>query len=178
MGTVSLSPYHPPIVPDLSKIQLADSCLDSYKGIGYSKVDNEGTPDRCEFWGLAKDNILGVIEVESLPVVLEDARDTLRSFIERSHAICMLMLSYLNIHLGLPAGTLASIHDLHQPSGDQACMLKMPPQPEGDRRTSLLAHTDFGSISMVWNILGGCSPAVQVLFSSIVTISFTVPNLM
>lgn len=31
----------------------------------------------------------------------------------------------------------------------------MPAQPEGDRRTSLLPHTDFGSVTLVWNILGG-----------------------
>ena len=31
----------------------------------------------------------------------------------------------------------------------------MPPQPHGDRRTSLLAHTDFGSVTLLWNILGG-----------------------
>jgi isopenicillin N synthase-like dioxygenase len=31
----------------------------------------------------------------------------------------------------------------------------MAPQLPGDQRTSLLAHTDFGSLTLLWNILGG-----------------------
>ena len=31
----------------------------SYKAQGVSKVDDKGTPDRCEFWGLSKDDIIG-----------------------------------------------------------------------------------------------------------------------
>jgi isopenicillin N synthase-like dioxygenase len=31
----------------------------------------------------------------------------------------------------------------------------MAPQPCGDERISLLAHTDFGSITLLWNIIGG-----------------------
>lgn len=31
----------------------------------------------------------------------------------------------------------------------------MAPQPEANRGTSLLAHTDLGSVTLVWNVLGG-----------------------
>lgn len=31
----------------------------------------------------------------------------------------------------------------------------MPPQPQGDRRTNLLAHTNFSSVALLWTILGG-----------------------
>ena len=31
----------------------------------------------------------------------------------------------------------------------------MRPQPQDDRRTSLFAHTDVGSVTLLWNILGG-----------------------
>ena len=64
-------------------------------------------------------------------------------------------MAHINVHLGLLPNTLAPLHDLYQSSADQARFLKMPPQPEGDRRTSLLAYTDIGSITIVWNVLGG-----------------------
>ena len=31
----------------------------------------------------------------------------------------------------------------------------MAPQPEAELRTSLLAHTGLGSVTLVWNVLGG-----------------------
>lgn len=31
----------------------------------------------------------------------------------------------------------------------------MSPQPKGDTNTSLLAHTDFGSVTLLWNVIGG-----------------------
>jgi isopenicillin N synthase-like dioxygenase len=34
-------------------------------------------------------------------------------------------------------------------------MLKYPPQPVDDRRTSLLGHTDIGSLTILFNITGG-----------------------
>lgn len=67
----------------------------------------------------------------------------------------MLILSRLEKHLNLAPGTLTVLHELHRSSTDQARLLKMPTQPEGDRRTSLLPHTDFGSVTLLWNVLGG-----------------------
>jgi len=34
-------------------------------------------------------------------------------------------------------------------------MLRYDPQPTGDRRTSLLGHTDIGSVTVLFNIVGG-----------------------
>lgn len=98
---------------------------------------------------------MGVSEREIVPDVLDRGRAALHSFIEHAHSICMLILSHLDKHLHLAPGTLAALHELYRSSTDQARLLKMPPQPEGDRRTSLLPHTDFGSVTLVWNILGG-----------------------
>ncbi|MCJ1471416.1 hypothetical protein MMC13_000055 [Lambiella insularis] len=132
-----------------------DILTSSYKGLGVSKVDDKGNPDRCEFWGISKDSIMGVSTSFSAPDVLMSHRLLLQSFVKHSHAICTRILSHLESHLHLPPGKLSSLHRLHHPSADQARLLKMPPQPEGDRRTSLLAHTDFGSVTLLWNILGG-----------------------
>ena len=72
-----------------------------------------------------------------------------------AHAICLLILSQIEAHLSFQPGKLTSLHRLSQPSADQLRLIKMKPQPQHDRRTSLLAHTDLGSVTLLWNILGG-----------------------
>ena len=47
------------------------------------------------------------------------------------------------------------MHRAADPSGDQVRILKYDPQPNHDRRTSLVSHTDFGTVTVLFNILGG-----------------------
>jgi isopenicillin N synthase-like dioxygenase len=66
------------------------------------------------------------------------------------------VLGLLNEHLKLSEGTLQSMHRLTEGhSGDQVRFLKAPPQPKDDRRTALGEHTDFGSVTVLFNRLGG-----------------------
>lgn len=134
------------------------SSITSYKAQGVSKVDDKGTPDRCEFWGLSKDDIIGNTDeagLVSMPDALAAHHALLERLVRGAHAICLLIISKIEAHLRLEPGQLTSLHRLTQTSADQLRLLKMPPQPQGDRRTSLLAHTDFGSVTLLWNILGG-----------------------
>lgn len=41
------------------------------------------------------------------------------------------------------------------PSGTNLRMLHYPPQPDDDRRTSFLGHTDIGTLTILFNITGG-----------------------
>lgn len=66
-----------------------------------------------------------------------------------------LLLQLLNTRLALPSNKLQSLHRLHAVSGDQIRWIHAPPQPENDRRTALGEHTDFGSVSVLFNQLGG-----------------------
>ena len=132
--------------------------MDSYKAQGFSDVDDKGTPDRCEFWGLSKDEIIGNTDGQvsvGMPDMLVAHHELLKRLVHGSHAICGLILSKIEAHLGLEPGKLTSLHRLTCTSADQLRLLKMPPQPQGDRRTSLLSHTDIGSVTLLWNILGG-----------------------
>lgn len=138
--------------------QWLTSSMASYKAHGVSKVDDKGTPDRCEFWGLSKDDIIGNTDgggLVSIPDALAAHHALLERLVRGAHAICLLILSNIEAHLRLEPGKLTSLHRLTQTSADQLRLLKMPPQPQGDRRTSLLAHTDIGSVTLLWNILGG-----------------------
>ncbi|KAL4931615.1 putative oxidoreductase, 2OG-Fe(II) oxygenase family [Aspergillus undulatus] len=47
------------------------------------------------------------------------------------------------------------MHRLNAASGDQVRFVKAPPQPVDDRRTALGEHTDFGSVTILFNRLGG-----------------------
>merc|ERR1711977_657861 len=60
-----------------------------------------------------------------------------------------------NDKLGLPAGTLENLHRLDAVSGDQVRWVRSPPQVMDDRQMSLGEHTDFGSITILFNRLGG-----------------------
>lgn len=89
------------------------------------------------------------------PDVVYRERHTLKSFIENAHSIVTMVLSILNQHLQLPASTLTNLHRLDGVSGDQVRFIKAPPQPEDDRKTALGEHTDFGSVTVLFNRVGG-----------------------
>ena len=86
---------------------------------------------------------------------MTDNRPLLSSFIDSAHFIVTLVLDLLTTHLHLPTGTLSSLHRLHATSGDQVRFIRAPPQPSDDRRTALGEHTDFGSVTVLFNRLGG-----------------------
>ena len=65
------------------------------------------------------------------------------------------MLEHLNTHLELPAGTLADLHRIYERSGDHVRFIQSPPGPFDDARAQRGEHTDFGSITILFNWLGG-----------------------
>lgn len=79
----------------------------------------------------------------------------MKEFMESAHSIVTLVLELLNEHLKLPPKTLQNLHRLEGNSGDQIRFLRAPPQPVDDRRTALGEHTDFGSVTVLFNKLGG-----------------------
>ncbi|KAI9368473.1 hypothetical protein BJX61DRAFT_537242 [Aspergillus egyptiacus] len=126
-----------------------------YKAQGVGVIDRQGNLDRNEFYNVSKDDIMGISEPLPSPDVLKSNSETLKSFIKNSHSIVTLILNLLNKSLGLPDSTLANIHRLQSISGDQVRFVKAPPQPVDDRRTALGEHTDFGSVTILFNRLGG-----------------------
>ncbi|KAJ6134066.1 hypothetical protein N7523_000388 [Penicillium sp. IBT 18751x] len=126
-----------------------------YKGRGVSIVDKDGNLDRNEFYNTSKDDILGIGDPLPAPEVLNQSREQQASFMRGSHGIVSLILKILNDKIGLAEGTLSSIHRLQAVGGDQVRFIKAPPQPIDDRRTALGQHTDFGSVTVLFNRLGG-----------------------
>ncbi|KIV93744.1 hypothetical protein PV10_04937 [Exophiala mesophila] len=126
-----------------------------YKGYGANVVDRAGNLDRNEFYNVSKDDILGISDPWPAPNVLDSQRPLLKSFITSSHGIVQLVLELLNEHLRLPPNTLQDMHRIEDRSGDQVRFVKAPPQPPDDKKTALGEHTDFGSVTVLFNRLGG-----------------------
>jgi isopenicillin N synthase-like dioxygenase len=89
------------------------------------------------------------------PPLLVDNRELLQSFVRGCHEIAMTILSSLEQPLDLPKNTFNELHQLSTESGDHVRFLKVPAQPDADRRTALGEHTDFGSITVLFNRLAG-----------------------
>lgn len=119
------------------------------------KVDAKGSPDRCEMFNVSKDDILSVSEQLPQPETITRNRQLLKNFTIAVHGLAMHLLGHLDLHLHLKPGTLANLHRLHKRGDDHVRFIKYAPQPPDDRRTSLGAHTDFGSITVLFSTLGG-----------------------
>ncbi|KAF2114107.1 putative oxidoreductase [Lophiotrema nucula] len=131
-----------------------------YKGYGKGIVDAKGTKDRNEFYNISKDDILGLSEQLPSPDVLNAQRDLYESYIKSSHAVCMLITSLVSSRLPLTSsakdnGGLEAVHKLGSVSGDQIRFVKAPPQEPNLKGVALGEHTDFGSVTVLFNRLGG-----------------------
>ncbi|KKY19580.1 putative oxoglutarate iron-dependent oxygenase [Diplodia seriata] len=127
-----------------------------YKGYGAGIIDKDGTKDRNEFYNTSKDDILGrSASPLPAPAMLRPHRPVLSSFMRGSHSLVNLVLRILDARLGLPAGTLPALHRLTAPSCDQVRFVRAPPQPRDDARVALGEHTDFGSVTVLFNRVGG-----------------------
>ncbi|MCJ1249981.1 hypothetical protein MMC30_007207 [Trapelia coarctata] len=156
-----------------------------YKGYGQAITDKAGTRDRNEFYNvpspspfslpslpnhpyhltlnlttplrqqISKNDILALSAPPPAPSLLTHTRPLFATFIPPAHTILSLLLTHLNTHLHLPPSTLPSLHRLRAPSGDQVRLLKAPAQDKGTEGPALGAHTDFGSLTLLFNRLGG-----------------------
>ena len=127
--------------------------INRYKGIGKTKLE-DGSPDRIEFYSLAQDDILDLCPRDN-PELIQTNRKTFQDFFNHAHGIIRHLLCHLDRHLALKPNTLASLNPQDKPSGTSLRLLKSLPQIVGSHQTSLPGHTDVGSITMLFNIIGG-----------------------
>ncbi|KAF2179356.1 Clavaminate synthase-like protein [Zopfia rhizophila CBS 207.26] len=131
-----------------------------YKGYGSGIIDKKGTRDKNEFYNISKDDILGLSSCLPSPDALNSHRELYKRYIHSGHAICMLVAHLLSSRLPLICsakqnGGLKSLHRLDSKSGDQIRFVKAPPQEQDLKGVALGEHTDFGSVTVLFNRLGG-----------------------
>ncbi|KAH8812916.1 oxidoreductase [Xylogone sp. PMI_703] len=131
-----------------------------YKSLGQSAMDKKGTPDETEFLNISKDDIF-VKKTGTItgPDILQQHFDLFQQYMQEAHSVLSTILKALANQLNLPEQKLASLHRIAEPSGDQVRITYAPPSPanseEDEQKRKLGEHTDFGSLSLLFNRLGG-----------------------
>jgi len=126
-----------------------------YKRSGAQYVDDKGTPDHSEFYNISKDDILRVGGKPPLkhPQPVNECRGELETFMRSCHNVITVVARALSEQLGLPSDLLPSLHRIDRTGGDQARVTHAP--PVSSDVITLGEHTDFGSITVLFNQLGG-----------------------
>jgi len=131
-----------------------------YKVAGWTKTDTKGTPDTAEFMNVGKDDILDNPARTPTPLpslVLEPAnRCLLARYQTACHRTGLDIMSILATELGLPSDVFEDKHRLNEPSDDHVRMTKGPPRKDPTMpEIQTPGHTDFGTITILFNWLGG-----------------------
>jgi isopenicillin N synthase-like dioxygenase len=93
--------------------------------------------------------------------MITEAQPLLQSYATRCRAVIDLLLSHLETHLGLPPASLLNLHRIDHRSGDHIRFTQNPPQAYDESRAERGEHTDFGSITILFNWLGGLQIRTQ-----------------
>jgi isopenicillin N synthase-like dioxygenase len=100
--------------------------------------------------------MMGFSDELPMPDVITRNRPLFQSIMTASHSISLLILQTITERLGLPADSLTSLHRFDTPSGDLIRIIKShPPTAPTDGSVALPPHTDYGSVTVLFNRLGG-----------------------
>ncbi|KAK3081757.1 hypothetical protein LTS18_003023 [Coniosporium uncinatum] len=128
-----------------------------YKHAGGSKTDASGTLDTAEFMNTAKDSIINNASWP-IPSTVKSNQHLFEPFVTTAHKTGLGILKLIGEKLGLPEEEVTNRHRITQSSGDQVRMTRSPPLSAAaalEKQIATPAHTDFGSITLLFNWLGG-----------------------
>jgi len=112
---------------------------------------------RNEHYNTSKDDMLCISDPLPKPDVVVNHYEGLKTYIEVNHAIMTTILQSLATSLQLPVDTFTSLHRLYAPSGCHVRFISTPAltKPPKPGETLGREHTDFGSLTILLNRLGG-----------------------
>ncbi|KAI0206503.1 hypothetical protein F4808DRAFT_407653 [Astrocystis sublimbata] len=126
-----------------------------FKPLGQAKTE-KGEPDRYESFNFGQDGLMEIQPLQSLPPMVYDRLPLVRSYLTHCQEIVALLNKALARQLKLPEDTFSALQSPKKPSGTMIRLLKAYASPEDeDLRTALVQHTDFGTITLLANVLGG-----------------------
>jgi len=129
-----------------------------YKAAGANATDEAGSLDTVEFINIAKDDAFAwpkQARRDYPSTVAARMESTIQPFVRKSLEVNNTLLEIFTSKLGLPHGALAKRHTLDEYSGSEARCIKTGPLPDTAPVKAIGAHTDFGSLSFLHNVLGG-----------------------
>ncbi|KAJ4154476.1 hypothetical protein NW754_001425 [Fusarium falciforme] len=127
-----------------------------YKAAGTVKLtDRDRRPDTTEFFNIGKDHLFGFAESWSYPAVIEEHKQLLKDFTEDVHRAALTILRVLASRLNIPENSFTDLNRFEDPSGSHVRLTKKTAHPEIQDGIGLPSHTDFGSVTVLFNWLGG-----------------------
>jgi isopenicillin N synthase-like dioxygenase len=129
--------------------------LSRYKALGYMKTETN-QPDRCEFFMLSQDELTGLAPAPQYPQPIATKLAAFESYLAHARPIVEMICRVLATSLDLPPSTFLERQSPTSKSGTLIRLIKYPAcASEADRRTSLVNHTDMGTITLLADVLGG-----------------------
>ncbi|KAI1824055.1 hypothetical protein F4861DRAFT_548980 [Xylaria intraflava] len=140
------------------RLGTGSSSLDGYKRVGESYADKSGTPDTAEFFNVGKNDMIVPDDQMggSWPEVIMSAKPLFKEYIVAAHTIGMAIVQILATKLGVDPSEFASRHRIGELSGDHVRLTRGPPRDKEELpEIQTPSHTDFGTITLLMNWLGG-----------------------
>ncbi|KAI0118641.1 Clavaminate synthase-like protein [Nemania sp. FL0031] len=126
-----------------------------FKPRGQARTE-KNEPDRYESFNIGQDGLMGNETLQKLPPSIHSRLPLIKSYLGHCQDIVALVSSALALQLDLPRGTFTSLQSPTKLSGTNVRLLKAFASPEAeDLRTALPHHTDFGTITLLANVVGG-----------------------
>ncbi|ROW11900.1 hypothetical protein VPNG_04905 [Cytospora leucostoma] len=126
-----------------------------FKPRGSAKTETD-KPDRFEWFNIGQDGLVGNTALQPLPPLVHTHLPLITSFLKHGQDVVAAISSVIATQIGLPSDTFTSLQDPIKPSGTVVRLIKAFASPDlEDLRTSMIHHTDFGTITLLANVLGG-----------------------
>ncbi|KAI0146184.1 Clavaminate synthase-like protein [Xylariaceae sp. FL1272] len=133
----------------------APKSLLGFKPIGQANTE-KGEPDRYEWLNIGQDGLMATDALQPLPPSMYPYLPLFISYVRHCQHIVAILSLALARQLGLPEDTFTARQSPTEKSGTVLRLLKCYASPESEGlRTSLIHHTDFGTITLLANIVGG-----------------------
>lgn len=140
------------------KYVFKNKSLFGYKKVGQTVTDKNRTPDTAEFFNIGKNDAIVPDDQMSRdypPVVLQN-KPLFNKYSRSAHSIGMQILTVLAQRLGIDPNEILSRHKLEDHAGDHIRMTRGPARKTEEMpEIQTPSHTDFGTITILMNWLGG-----------------------
>lgn len=105
---------------------------------------------------MGQDGLMGTVDLQPLPDFVAERIEYFKKFLNYGQDIAATINKTLARQLSLPEETFAATQRPTEESGTVIRLIKAFASPEADDlRTSMAHHTDFGTITLLANVLGG-----------------------